>query len=223
MDLTKINISASMVEVIEALETARKGGFAVLKDYVSTSNRTEPEVSDITFNSRFSYENLLTKKSDLLASIRFEDLTIKGEKLLSLDVEAQKKQFIACKTAMVESIEKTLAGVRDDAQRVAHDTFYQKVCEGVKIHLQTIKGANGTELVLQNGLPIAESIMVSGLEVGRKIKTPGVYKVVNSGAKVLMDKCIEKALKEKGFRDIKTFSLKKDNFSSLYIDKMEIS
>lgn len=222
MNIDEVTIPTNMVEVLDVLSQTRKGGFAVIKGYESKSDRTESEIADITFNSRFSYENLLKKKVELLSSIRFEDLEIKSEKLLALDETEQKKQFIACKAAIVASVEKTLAGVREDAHRIAHDTFYVNVDTGVKIHLKTEKVDGKTELVLENGKPVAESIMISALEVGRRITKEGKYKIVNSGTKVLMDNCIAKALKEKGFRDIKTLSLKEGNFESLHISNMEI-
>lgn len=218
MDIQNVNVSESIAKVLSVLSETRKGGFAVIKGYVSSSNRVEPETSDITFNSRFSYENLIMKKMDMLSSIRFEDLELKGEKLLKLSIEDQKKQFIDSKSKMMTSIETTLTGVREDAHRIAHDTFYCQVDNGVKVHLKTEKVNGETRLILENGRPTAESIMISALEVGRKVKVPGVYKVVNSGAKVLMDKAIEKVLKTKGFKDIKTFSLKEGNFESLHID-----
>jgi hypothetical protein len=213
----KINISEEMLSSLEVLKEAHKGGFATLQGYVSTSNRVVPEVANINFTSRYSNSNLIAKKKQALIDLKFDEVSFTSEKLLALSEVKQKEQFIACKTKMIESIEKTQNGVRTDAHRKAHDTFYVQVDNGVKIKLATHKVGKDTVLVLENGLPVAKNIVVMGLEVSRKVVAQGEYKVVNSGCKVLMDNAINKALKSKGVKTPKSFSLEDGKFDLLKI------
>jgi hypothetical protein len=204
----EVNISSKMVETLERLAETGKGRFATVMGYVSTTGYTEPQTADINFTSRFSYENLLVKKLQALEGLTAQDV--------GTDDIAQ---FDICKEAMIASAVKTLEGDRSDSYREAHDTFYIPVCNGVKIHLKTVKNGKETQLVIDNaGNPIADSIMVSMLETGRKVIVEGVRKEVKNGPKVLMDKKIQKVLKEKGVKELKTLSLKEDNFVSLRID-----
>lgn len=203
-----INITSSMLETVERLVDTKKGRFATVMGYVSTTGRTEPETADINFTSRFSYENLLEKKLIELKKMSAKDVGTE-------DVE----QFEICKEKMVESCLKTLSGVREDAHRKAHDKFYVSLAEGVKLHLVTTKTTDGTVLVRdEDGNVIADRIMVSMLETGRKVIKAGVYKKVKHGKKVLMDKEINRVLKERGVKTPKTLSLKENNFDSLRID-----
>ncbi|TRZ47859.1 MAG: hypothetical protein D4S01_11420 [Dehalococcoidia bacterium] len=213
----QVNVSNKMLEEINVLSSMPKGGFATLCGYVATSGRVAPEVADINFTSRFSTENLYKKKLEALKGLTFEEVTIKGDKLKALSVSKQREQFKACVDKMMLSLLKTLEGERTDAHRQSHDEFYIQVCEGVKLHLETIKGENGTELVLDNDAPIASSIMVSCLDVGKKVIVKGEYKKVNSGTKVLMDNCINNVLKEKGVKTFKTRSLKEGKYDTLKI------
>jgi len=118
---------------------------------------------------------------------------------------------------MIESCEKTLNDDRRDAYRIAHDTFYVQVCDGVKIKLQSEKVGKETNLVLANGLPIASHIMVMGLVVGKKVIVEGEYKKVNSGVPVLIENAINKVLKTKGVKEPKSFSLEKGKYESFKI------
>ena len=190
-------INANMVSTLETLETLRSGGFGVLKGYVSTSNRVKPEVADMNIISKISTENLYNRKIENLKGLTFADIRVKGEKLLSLSNEEQETLFASCKETMIASMEKTLSGDRSDAHRTAHDTFYAISSRGVKVHLKTEKIGKETVLILKEGNPIAESIMLTAIEMGRKVIEKGEYKVVNSGTKVLMDKCINNALNKK--------------------------
>lgn len=209
----------AQVDTLNNLANVPGGGFATINGYKPTSDYVSPPEVNINFISRFSTEKLYQRKIDALKGISFKTLKITEPKLLALSENERFMQFTECLNKMIESLEKTLVGDRSDAHRQAHDTFYTQVSQGVKVHFKTIKSKTGTELVLQDGLPIVDSIMLCVLEVGRKVVKEGVKKVVNSGVKVLMDHEIMKALKSTGggLLSIKTISLKENNFASLRI------
>ena len=83
----EIWVSKDILANLEVLEQTNKGGFATLNGYISSSNRTIPEVSNINFTSRYSYSNLLNKKLDAIKSINFDDVTLKGDKFDGLTLE----------------------------------------------------------------------------------------------------------------------------------------
>jgi hypothetical protein len=203
-----VKISEKMVAVLELLKDCPNGGFATAVGYVSTSDRTVPEVADINFTSKFSYENLLKAKKAALENVNASDVDATADEV---------ELFENCKKAMLDSIETTLSGDRSDAYRTAHDTFYVHFDRGVKGHLKTAKIGKETVLVLEDGLPVVDSIMIDCLEVGRKVISEGVYKVVKNGPKVLMDKRIKKVLRNLKVKEFKTLSLKEDGFDTLKI------
>jgi hypothetical protein len=204
------------IDTLAALEATQKGGFATVHGYKPTSNYDKSPTVNINFISRFSTQALYQRKIEALKSLKFEDLTITAPKLLALSEDKQRAQFHTCIGKMLESMTKTLEGDRSDAHRQAHDTFYAKSAMGVKVHFETVKGKDGTELVLHNGLPKVKSVMLSVIEIGRKTIEEGVYKTVNSGPKVLMDNAINKAIKSKTV-SMKTISLKSDNYEKVTI------
>lgn len=203
----QVNISSKMYGAICALAQSGKGQFATVSHYVTSTG----EESSINFTSRFSYEALNDRKVKALNELNpssFSDATT----------------FEISKNAMLESIQKTKEGDRSDAHRQGHDTFYIRVCEGVRVHLETIKEGGETKVVLgKDGLPNVDAIMVEFLEIKREVHKEGVHKVVKHGKKVAMDHEIEKKLKEMGVRKLKTLSLKDDNFEELRIQGETIS
>lgn len=206
----EVNISMKLLAVLEPLIEARKGGFAYLKSGVFTSGREEGKatIANVWFNSCFSYTNLLDAKVLALTEMNGID-------------GVDPVLFSSAKAELIASAMKTLEGVREDAHRKGHDRCYLRVCDGVKIHYITEKNniSGLMEPVLaSNGKPTAKSIQVSALEVARKVVEEGVYKKVNSRPLTLAKKAIEKALKAKGIKTPKTFTLQPDKFDSLSID-----
>ena len=221
MTLTSISntecwATQAQIDTIARLGELQGGGFATIHGYTPTSDYITPPTVNINFISRFSTERLYQRKIEALKGLAFSDLKITDPKLLALTAQEQMAQFHECLQKAIASMEKTLVGDRSDAHRQAHDTFYVTASTGVKVHFQTVKTGKETALVLKDGKPVVDSIMLSIIEVGRKIVKPGVVKTVNSGTKVLMDKCIAQAIKGKVI-SMKTVSLKADNFTSLSI------
>lgn len=208
----------AQVNALNTMANLPNGGFATINGYKPTTDYVQSPTVNINFISKFSTERLYQRKLEALKSLSFKDLKITNPKLLALTENQRFMQFTECVGKMIESLNKTLTGDRSDAHRQAHDLFYQTVSEGVKVHFKTVKNKGGTELVLHDGLPIVDAIMLTMLEIGRKTIVEGVVKVVNSGEKVLMDHAIMAALKGTGGRlSIKTISLKADNYTDLRI------
>lgn len=219
--LTSINntecwATQAQIDTLDRLKTLQGGGFATIHGYTPTSDYITPPTVNINFISRFSTERLYQRKIAALKGLAFGDLKITDPKLTALTAQEQMSLFHDCLEKAIASMEKTLDGDRSDAHRQAHDTFYAPAAAGVKVHFKTVKVGKDTALVLQDGKPVVDSIMLSIIEVGRKVVKPGVVKTVNSGPKVLMDKCIAAAIKSKVI-NMKTVSLKADNFTSLTI------
>ena len=203
------------IQTLALLDTLQKGGIATVNGYRPTSGYVVIPTVNITFISRFSTEKLYERKVAALEALSFEGVEVKAPKLTALSEEDQRAQFDACKAAMIGSVQKTQEGDRNDAHRAGHDRCYITSSMGVKVHLDTAKGDDKLmHPVLTDGFPSVKSVMVHFIELGRKVVVEGEYKVVNSGPKVLMDQCIEKALNQRSV-GFKSLSLKEGNFESL--------
>jgi hypothetical protein len=219
----KVWISRKFAETLEVMSMMRGGGFAHVVEYQPSTDYVEKPLVNITFISKFSTAKLYERKSVALKNLTFSDITVKGDKLESLDGDAQKTLFADCVAKMVGSMQKTLDGDRSDAHRQGHDRCYIVTSQGIKIHLDTVKGPDGHMIpVLTDGHPTAKSIMVPMIETMRSTVKEGVKKTVKNGAKVQMDKCIERSLNARSV-SYRTLSLKEDNFKTLKMDGEEFT
>lgn len=224
------NCTEAQADSLDKLCKIIKGGIGTVHGYVSTSNRVTPEVADIQFLTAFSVNQLYRRKIAALESLTFEDVdpyATVNEKVVALNRADRKALFEHRKDAEIASMQKTLDGVREDSHRQAHDRCYCYVGQGVKIHYVTESekytdedGVKRTRKVpvLTNGLPTADSIMLTILELNRTVKQEGEYKKVNSGVSVLIKNAMMKALNLRSI-SIKTLSLKQDNFESLVVSR----
>lgn len=222
----EFNCSTRQALALETLLQTQKGGFARVNGYVSKSGRVSPEISNMSFLSRFSLVRLYERRIKALQALTLADVldvVATTPKLKSMSVELLQKEFDDRKAAEIASMQTTLNGVRDDARRASHDRNYASVGAGVKVHFVTEKDSdkNLTYPVLaENGLPTVKNIMVSAIEVSRQVLTEGQYKVVNSGVPKLMGNAIQSKMPKS--TKIKTLSLADDNFDSLVIDNNAI-
>lgn len=206
-------------DALEVLTSTNGGGMAVIHDYISESRRVSPETADISFISRFSYTKLLKRKlahleATTLDTIREECLKV--TKLRDLDEATLSSTFETRKAYLIASINKTLEGDRSDARREAHDRNYTKVAEGLRVHYKTVKDSdNVAQPVTLDGFPIVETIHIAAIQISKRVKVPGEYKVVNSGAPVLIGNIMEKSYPKS--TKYKEFSLAEGKFSSLTI------
>lgn len=214
--------TTEQAEALEALAVARAGGIATVYGYQPTSDYVKDQypVLNLQILTRFSTTRLYERKMAALSDIRFSDVKpiIEKDAVLSALPEAQLMTiFNERKAKEVASMGQTLAGDRSGAHREAHDRCYARVADGIKVHFITEKDADGLmQPVLTDGLPTVASIMVHYLELNREVRKAGEYKVVKSGAPVLMSNAINKLLNQKSV-GLKTLSLKEGNFERLVV------
>lgn len=217
---TKVWMTPEQAEALKILEEANRGGCAAVTGYIPSTGWVQRPKKNIQMLTRFDYNNLLRRKRVALEAITFEDVDVfvdPDSKLGILSESKRRDWFDKRKAQELESIDKTLSGDRSDAHRQGHDRCYARFAEGVKVHLETEKKADGhMHPVLYNGHPRVQSIMVHFLQLNEVVTLPGVRKVVNSGPSVLMKNAINKVLNQRSV-GIKSLSLKDDNFEKLSI------
>lgn len=208
------------IDAMLALYDTRKGGMASVIGYTPTSGYVTSPTVDYTIITRFDYGRLIARKLAALDALSFADVqdAIASEpKLAALSEQEQRDLFDARREQERNSILKTQAGDRSDAHRQAHDTFYVRIAEGVVAHLVTTKQADGsTALVLHEGLPMVDAIMLEGILVKRTERVAGERKVVNSKAPTLMGNAIKRAINLPG-TSMQRFTLR-NNFERIAID-----
>lgn len=216
----------AQAETLDRLAALRKGCIGSVKGYRPTTGYTTSPVVDLQVITRFETSKLYARKRAALEGITFADCAeaiAKHAKLAALPAGDCLTLFTTAKQAAIDSLTKTLEGDRDDAHRAGHDRCYARVADGVKVHFVTEKRDDGLmHPVLTDGLPTLASIMVPYLELNKTIREAGVYKVVNSGPKVLMDGVIAGLLNARSV-GYKTLSLKEGNFEAIHVDKQSIT
>lgn len=217
--------SPEQAHAIEVLQSTRLGGCASVLGYRPTTNWKVAPVQNIQILTRFSTARLYERRMEALSNITFNDVkdaVARDEKLSKLSEREAIALFEERKAGEVASLNKTLEGDRSDAHRQGHDRCYAHFGDGVKVNLDTEKGADGIKYpVLHEGYPMVKAIMVDYLELNKKTVEEGERKVVNSGNPVRMTNAIKSCLNARSV-GFKTLSLKGDNFDSLKIDRQEI-
>lgn len=225
----RFRCTQKQADTLDRLKGIIAGGIGTVHGYVSTSGRVKPEKADIQFITHFSTERLYERKAAALRGIEYNDIAETVEdipKVQALTEADRVALFEERKNKELESLEKTLEGDRSDNYRQAHDRCYCFVAKGIKVHYRT-----KDEKYTENGvtrkrkvpeliadLPVADSIMLTILELNRTVIEEGEYKKVNSGASVLIKNAMLKALNSRSV-GLKTLSLKEDNFESLVVSR----
>ena len=233
-DQRTINMSAKQATTIQSLVNARRGGMASVTGYKPTSNYIEGSepTQNIQMITSFDTSKLYARKIKALNSIELGDVinsVLADPKLAALSTTKMADTFNQRKAMLVASMEKTLAGDRDDSLRAAHDLCYAMI-DNVKIHLVTKKidvEVDGKKkkktvpVIAENGFPTIASIMVPYLCLNVTTVVEGVRTTkTKSGAPVLMGNAIKKCLNQRSV-GYKTLSLKADNFTSFKVDRQE--
>ena len=220
--------SARQAATIQTLVETQKGGFASVRGYVSTSKRVSPETADMTVLTRFSVSRLYDRRIKALQAVTLDAILPILSKSAKVPIgilltdkvyfATITEAFNARKATEIASLQKTLDGVRDDAQRAAHDRNYARIGDGVKVHFVCEKNADGKMIPVLNadGIPTVQSIMLSVIEIAKNVLVEGEYKTVNSGMPVLIGNAIQSVMPKS--TKIKMLSLKDDNFTSITID-----
>lgn len=228
-DGVKFRCTQAQADTLAKLRDIIAGGIGTVHGYVATSGRVVPEKADIQFITHFSVARLYERKAAALRSLTYADIAEhaeRHEKVAALSESERLDLFEQRKDQELASLEKTLEGDRSDNYRQAHDRCYTRIAKGVKIHFRTFdekytedgktKKRKMPEMI--GGLPVAESINLEILELNRKVIEPGEYKVVNSGASVLIKNAMLKGMNSRSV-GLKTLSLKEDNFDSLVVSR----
>jgi len=223
---TQVAMTEAQFNTIVQLREANHGGIATIHGYKPTTGYAIIPTVDVNIITRFSYVRLLERKLKALDGISFSDVipVILGcDKLSKLNEQEQRELFAMRHAQEVETIQNTLNGARQDAHRQGHDRCYVGVGQGIKVHLITEKASDGLKYPVLNalGIPQVDSIQVMALELHRRVREAGQYKVQNNGASVLMKNAIGKLLNQRSV-GVKTFSLKPDNFERVVIAKRTI-
>ena len=219
---TQVWMHPTEATVLEVLEHCNKGGVACVHDYVATTGRISPETANYQVITRFNYSRLLQRKLIALQDITLNEVDLDVIPDPKLKGKTRKEWFAIAHAELVASAEKTLDNDRSDSRRAGHDRCFVPFASGVKAHLVTEKREDGLmHPVLTNGFPTVPSIKLSVVILNKTVTIKGEYKHVNSGAKVLAKKAINKVLNQRSV-GLRTLSLKAENFSRLTIDHNEV-
>lgn len=214
--------TTKQIAAIETLMAANKGGFARVNGYVSTTDYVKPQTANLTVLTRFSVENLYKRKIAALQALTFTDVMDKvldddaaKARAKVFDLQELQAIFAERRAKEIESMEKTLAGIRDDAHRQGHDRCYIRITDGVKAHLRTEKVDGVMVPVLRDGVPILDSVILHAITISQDVITEGERKIVNSGIPVLISKAMERLMPKS--TKIRSLALKENNFDSVMI------
>lgn len=216
-----VNATEQQASVIEKLKNLHAGGFATIKRYIPSTGYTVRPVVDYLFISNFSIAKLYQRRIAALEALKFSDIpyddVMGAPKLVNLSDDDLRDLFEKRKTFEINSMQKTLDGVRNDARRAAHDRNYIKL-NGCKLNLVTEKNDDGLSVPVagDGGHYTVASILVPAIVLNTVTVKAGERKMVNSGAPVQMSNLIKRTLKGRTI-EMKQFSLKPDNFESLQV------
>jgi hypothetical protein len=220
----KFRATLAQANALAKLEQTRKGGIATVTGYKPTTNYVTPPTLNLQVITRFSTKALYERRSLALDALTYNDVLpfLLEDEVLAKELADNKMALISVyntrKATEIESHMKTLNNDRDDNYRAAHDLCYATMFQGVRVHFLTEKTPEGTRPILsRDGLPTADSIMMSILELNRTVVTEGVAKVVKSGIPVRVSKAIAKALNKRSV-SYRALSLKAGNFDSIRVD-----
>jgi hypothetical protein len=208
-----VHLSEKDIFDISLASQVNSNSFTAIDGY----RNSEGEKANLLVRGATATESVYKATREELMSISIEDLELskwianKGKNSFASVAE----QFKFCIEAKLASIEKTLAGDRDDAHRQGHDRCSRKIGAGVVVDLLTEKVGDIMQPVLNSqGLMTVKGIRLQCVLVKKTVTEAVEYKTVNSGSKVLMDNAIEKLLNSKRV-DIRTYSLGEGKFEAV--------
>ena len=226
----KVNVSDEVLSVLRAIDGPR-GSFAFIRNHVSASKRTVPEVSHKWFISRPRYDKYLERRAAGLEAVVWDDIT----PLLPRDKDDPRYDFFS-KAGQIDVEElfneqmavlrKRYAGENEKAAGLrAGQATSNVLLDGMKCHVVTAKLSNGLyRPVLDDaGNMTVDSIKVAFFCVKKEVLMAGVYKKVNSGLPVMMRNTIEHVMARNGVRTHWTeLSLQKHNYTALSMNSTVI-
>ncbi len=223
-------VTPQQFEVLNTLSELHKGGIGTVYGYRPKTNYTVIPTVDMQIITRFSTKSLYARKIAALDAITFDDVLPIANANPILRAQGRSTLvalFEGRKAMLKQSMQHTIVGNdRSDAHRQGHDRCYARVADSVKVNFKTEKVQEGKvwreQPTLLNGFPIANTIMLSYLELNRTYRVPGERKHVKHGSAVLMGNCISSLLNKRsvGFR---TLSLTPESFESIKISNRKIT
>ena len=223
-----VKMAAHQANAIQQLNNTRKAGIASVVGYQPTTNWEIVPVQDIQLITHISIENLYRRRLEALQEVELADV---APFLPGAPAALSNKSIIECldifndrKAKEIASLEKSLAGERDDAHREAHDTNYAHF-GSVKVHLVTedtmVDGKKRKRPVEDDdGNVELNSIMIPYIELNVTTRQKGKRKD-KSGASVLMKNLINRVLNKRSTQ-LKTLSLKAENFEAFNVDGTQL-
>lgn len=213
--------SEAQAEILGQLARMKHGGIGNwVHGYRPTTGYLIPPIEDIQILTHFSLAKVYQRRKEALNSITYGEVAEAAamqDKLKHLTAAQVLEYFKARRAMLVKSMVATLSGDRGDNYRQGFDRCYIHAARGIRINVKSVRHGNIMEPVLVNNTPVAEGILVTYLELGKIIIQPGKKRPPpNSGAPVLIGNIIESKLNARSV-DIKTLSLKSDNFISLEV------
>lgn len=209
----------AQANTLEALSKMRHSGYGCwVRGYRPTTGYIVPPLLDIQIITVFQVGKVYERRRAALEKLEFTDVMLNAAihpVLKHIEGGALFAAFLERKDRMIASLGMTLAGMREDNYRQGFDRNYIHVAKGVRVNVKGERVGDIKEPTLKDDLPIAENILVSYLEISRVVREEGRAKAPpNSGVPVLIQNIIESLLNARSV-EIKTLSLKPDNFESL--------
>jgi hypothetical protein len=232
-----VTMAAQQANAIQVMNNTRKAGISSVVGYKPTTSWKVAPTQDIQLITHISVENLYKRRLAALNEITFKDVLVlcadnpvlagetpdkAGE---THGVKSLKVLFDTRMAGEVASLEKSLAAfagevIETDNHREAHKLCYAHF-GSVKINLVT-EGKPKEPVLDTDGNVQLASIMVPYIELNVTTKVEGVRKPeANSGASVLMQNQIKRAMNKRSV-NLKTLSLKADNFEAFKVDGKQI-
>ena len=224
-----VKMAAHQANAIQQLNNTRKACMSAVEGYQPSTDweKDARPVQDIQLITHISIENLYKRRLAALQGIEFGDVTsyLAGTpKLSAMTIKECLDVFNARKAQEIASLEKSLADfagedIVTDNHREAHKRCYAHF-GNVKVNLVT-EGKPKMPVIDSDGNVELASIMVPYIELNVKTRQKGVRIERNSGASVRMKQLINKALNKRSTQ-LKTLSLKADNFEAFRVDGVEL-
>lgn len=233
-----VKMAAQQANAIQTMNNTRKAGIASVTGYKPTTGwvKDKNPTQNIQLITHISTENLYKRRLKALQDIEFKDVIVlcADDPVLSGEtpdkdgtvygVQGLAGLFNERKQQEIESLEKSLAAfagetIETDNHREAHKRCYAHF-GSVKVNLVT-EGKPKMPVIDEDGNVELASIMVPYIELNVTTVTEGERKTVNSGASVRMKNTIQRALNQRSTQ-LKTLSLKADNFEAFKIDGNEL-
>jgi hypothetical protein len=244
-----VTMAAQQANAIQQINNTRKAGIASVVGYQPTTGYVEGKspVQDIQLIAHISIGNLYKRRLEALKAIAFNDIlplclddevlsgsrpeTIskaavkRGENAITYNVKSLAVLFDDRIDQDIASLETSLAAfsgetVATDSHREAHKLCYAHF-GSVKVNLVT-EGKPKTPVLDEDGNVQLASIMVPYIELNVTTKVKGERKPApDSKGSVRMKNIIQRALNKRS-TNLKTLSLKADNFEAFNIDGTQI-